>query len=46
MTYEDGSSYNGNWSLDKYEGDGILTSPDGEAFIGKFKNGKKDGRDN
>jgi hypothetical protein len=39
MVFADGSSFNGQWKDDKYDGDGVFKFPDGTERRGIWKNG-------
>lgn len=42
-TYEDGSSYSGEWLAGRMHGAGILTAADGEVYEGTFVEGRRSG---
>lgn len=42
-TFEDGSTYNGEWLAGKMHGKGVLSMTDGEVYEGAFNEGRRDG---
>lgn len=42
-TFEDGSSYKGEWLAGRMHGDGILQMADGEVYEGSFSEGRRTG---
>lgn len=42
-TFEDGSTYKGEWLAGKMHGKGVLTMADGEVYEGAFNEGRRDG---
>jgi len=44
FTYEDGSTYIGEWKKDKRNGQGTATFPNGAKYVGEFKDDKANGQ--
>lgn len=43
MFYANGDIYEGQWGVDGWSGNGTLLKKDGTRYVGRFKDGKKDG---
>jgi|GEM_PF-5022264 len=44
FTYEDGTTYIGEWKKDQRSGQGTYTYPNGEKYVGEFKDDKANGQ--
>jgi len=44
FTWENGSSYVGEWKDGKKHGQGTFTSPDGRKYVGEYMDDKKHGK--
>lgn len=43
VTNEHGSTYEGQWLGNKWEGEGIWTASNGDEYEGSFRGGKRNG---